>query len=843
MVSLLESMHKCCLPSGIPSESPSAYEKSLVHRIFGGCLRSQVRCTSCSHCSNKFDPFLDLSLEIANAATLVKALQNFTEEELLDGGEKQYNCECCMQKVIAKKRFMIDKAPSVLTIHLKRFSPFNPRQKIDKKVEFQSTLNLEPYVSNSEGMEFKYSLYGVLVHAGWNTQSGHYYCFVRTSSGIWHNLDDNQVNQVHEADVLRQKAYMLFYVRDRLRNSVVDNDNGAVDSAVNKMVPDKITCMNGAIKKGLVETTLSVSSFVKGGVNVQKQNSDSAQSNIISNAPQNQCSKKHGGTEVLETATSPNDEPSSSQRAPCICPDVSAAVILLTKTEQVTSNNQREITSPAQADVFVLRNASCNQKAYEKPSQEHQIETDDVFTHSGENAPAALSVCGVADGLLGANGQTFEPHTGPCPATFPTCNDSVGLLGTNGVASEPRIDSIPAAFPVGHGANVLSGPYGQASGPADPFCKPTPNISYTTAIAQIIPTEDTAVSNGTKSSDDISGSTDAKELTEFAKKYDEQVTMMELSAKNSCDIANTDEQTSVQNNTLKVGKDTARDTDNIASVEEQVLNHPLAEQVKSEKQICLEVSAPLICSEDSTQLLDKDPGNGNLHKKMDFKSKKHMKYPVSLFFGPKQLLLRASVKLHKKRKFKGSKRCRACSVDIESVAIDQQTSTSETIFSKSISHKLHRRKCSCAGASSEDYAQRFEKKLHIDGSTISVPMDSKDATLTSAELRSSCISYVANQNDSRNSVHANDRAPWHFNLLTRGLREITVPRWDNTDTKNTNESELLYSRTSSISFVLDEWDEEYDRGRRKKARKSKQDFSESNPFQEMANNNRSGQRM
>lgn len=39
---LLESMHKCCLPSGVPSESPSAYEKSLVHKIFGGRLRSQV---------------------------------------------------------------------------------------------------------------------------------------------------------------------------------------------------------------------------------------------------------------------------------------------------------------------------------------------------------------------------------------------------------------------------------------------------------------------------------------------------------------------------------------------------------------------------------------------------------------------------------------------------------------------------------------------------------------------------------------------------------------------------------------------------------------------------------
>lgn len=42
MVNLLEAMHKCCLPSGVQSESPGAYKKSLVHKIFGGCLRSQV---------------------------------------------------------------------------------------------------------------------------------------------------------------------------------------------------------------------------------------------------------------------------------------------------------------------------------------------------------------------------------------------------------------------------------------------------------------------------------------------------------------------------------------------------------------------------------------------------------------------------------------------------------------------------------------------------------------------------------------------------------------------------------------------------------------------------------
>ncbi|KAF0931088.1 hypothetical protein E2562_002452 [Oryza meyeriana var. granulata] len=864
MVSLLQSMHKCCLPSGVPSESPSAYEKSLVHRIFGGRLRSQVRCTVCSHCSNKFDPFLDLSLEIGNAATLVKALQNFTEEELLDGGEKQYNCERCRQKVIAKKRFMIEKAPSVLTIHLKRFSPFN-LQKINKRVEFQPTLNLKPYVSNPEGMEFKYSLYGVLVHAGWNTQSGHYHCFVRTSSGIWHNLDDNEVYQVHEADVLRQKAYMLFYVRDRTRSSVMYSDNGTINLSGNKMISERITCMNGSIKKDLVETkTLRVSSFVKENVNLQKQNSENGLSSIISNAPQDQCSKSHSNTEVLEAAASPNNDQASTQKASCIHPDT-AAVSLPTKTEQTAPDNQREITSPAQADVSVLHSASYNRKAYEKQLQEHQLETDDAFTDSGKDAPAAFRTYGVGDGLLGANGQFSEPHTGPCPAAlpihdgegllgangqgsephtgpclaaFPIHNGSEGLLGTNGQASEPRTGPIPAAFPVWNGADVLLGKYGQSSGPEDPFCKPTPTISYTVSTAQIIPTEDAAVSNGTvSSSDDLTG-TEAKESSELVKNYDEQVMVRELSAENSGARANSDEQTSVQNNTMEVGKDAAKDTDNIANAEEQVLNHPLAEQVKSEKQICPEISSTSVCSENSVKLLDKDPGNGKLHKKMNFKSKRQVKYPVlSLFFGPKQLLL-SSVKLHKKRKHKRSKRCRALPVHIESITTDQKTSTSETVFSKIISHKSLGQKRSCAGASSEDGTQ-FNKKQHIEGATNSVPMDSKDAKLASAELPSSCTSSVGNQTDSRNCVHANDRAPWHFNLLTRGLREITVPRWDDTDIKNTKETE---TRTSSIGYVLDEWDEEYDRGRRKKARKSKHEFSGPNPFQEMANI-RSRQRM
>ncbi|XP_057421466.1 ubiquitin carboxyl-terminal hydrolase 23 [Lotus japonicus] len=254
MVNLLESMHKCCLPSGVPSESPSAYDKSLVHKIFGGRLRSQVKCQECSSSSNKFDPFLDLSLEISRADSVQKALVNFTAKEWLDGGEREYNCQRCKKKVRALKQLTIHKAPYVLTIHLKRFHAHDPGQKIKKKVQFGCALDLKPFVSGSYDEDLKYSLYGVLVHSGSSTHSGHYFCYVRTSNNMWYTLDDNRVSHVSEREVLNQQAYMLFYVRDRKsivsRKSLDIVKNGIRDSSTSNHVSKEYP-------NGLVEPSLS----------------------------------------------------------------------------------------------------------------------------------------------------------------------------------------------------------------------------------------------------------------------------------------------------------------------------------------------------------------------------------------------------------------------------------------------------------------------------------------------------------------------------------------------------------------------------------------------------------
>ncbi|URE10292.1 ubiquitin carboxyl-terminal hydrolase [Musa troglodytarum] len=110
--------------------------------------------------------------------------------------------------------------------------------------------------------DLKYTLYGVLVHAGWSTESGHYYCYVCTSSGMWHSLDDNQVYQVSEKTVLEQKAYMLFYVRDRSSivkksSEMFQKDCVSTSPPGKKLIPHSSLVIKGAVLNCLVDGKLS----------------------------------------------------------------------------------------------------------------------------------------------------------------------------------------------------------------------------------------------------------------------------------------------------------------------------------------------------------------------------------------------------------------------------------------------------------------------------------------------------------------------------------------------------------------------------------------------------------
>ncbi|KAM4672937.1 ubiquitin carboxyl-terminal hydrolase 36 [Amazona ochrocephala] len=206
----IDAMQKSCL-SGCTRLDCETQATTLVHQIFGGYLRSRVKCLVCKSISDTYDPFLDLALEIRQARDLREALELFVKPDLL-GGENSYLCAGCNNRVSATKRFSIHRASNVLTLSLKRFF-FCGGQKITKAVAYPEFLNIRPYMSENKGDPVMYGLYAVLVHSGYSCHAGHYYCYVKASNGQWYQMNDSMVRCSNVKVVLNQEAYLLFYVR------------------------------------------------------------------------------------------------------------------------------------------------------------------------------------------------------------------------------------------------------------------------------------------------------------------------------------------------------------------------------------------------------------------------------------------------------------------------------------------------------------------------------------------------------------------------------------------------------------------------------------------------------
>ena len=118
----------------------------------------------------------------------------------------------CKKPVNADKQFTIQEAPSVLTVHLKRFSPMG--RKIGHPIRYDERLSLEPFMSEgSYGPT--YTLYGVICHAGGGPNSGHYYAYVKGANGVWHEMNDESVMRQSGPPTGLKNAYILFYILEK----------------------------------------------------------------------------------------------------------------------------------------------------------------------------------------------------------------------------------------------------------------------------------------------------------------------------------------------------------------------------------------------------------------------------------------------------------------------------------------------------------------------------------------------------------------------------------------------------------------------------------------------------
>jgi len=183
-----------------------------IHQIFGGYLRSRVKCTRCKAASDTFDFCTDLNLSInkKDCNSIQGCLDVFNRPDVLSGSNA-YKCSRCKTVVTAYKQMSICRAPNVLTIQLKRFSGYG--NKVDKDVSYTSKLNIRKYMSNQTEEDVSYELYAVVVHSGFSSNCGHYYSYAKAPNGKWYCFDDTRVRQVTVEQVLDDQAYLLFYSR------------------------------------------------------------------------------------------------------------------------------------------------------------------------------------------------------------------------------------------------------------------------------------------------------------------------------------------------------------------------------------------------------------------------------------------------------------------------------------------------------------------------------------------------------------------------------------------------------------------------------------------------------
>lgn len=247
--------------AGRPKLDKVSKETTVANAIFGGYYRSQVKCLQCHHESNTYDPMMDINLDIKDCSSILNAFKRSVLPDRLDGDNK-YFCERCRKKTVAQKRGSIHKEPNVLTLQLKRFD-FSRMfgGKVSKEVHFPEDLNIRPFMSCTKLDPMIYKLYGVLVHSGYSCNSGHYYCYVKASNGLWYEMNDSRVTQVSLKTVLSAQAYLLFYVKAKKRlNKQPTNPLSTMANDQQKHLPTKQqhTIPNGLQKPNGPQKPLTV---------------------------------------------------------------------------------------------------------------------------------------------------------------------------------------------------------------------------------------------------------------------------------------------------------------------------------------------------------------------------------------------------------------------------------------------------------------------------------------------------------------------------------------------------------------------------------------------------------
>ncbi|XP_061866646.1 ubiquitin carboxyl-terminal hydrolase 36 isoform X2 [Colius striatus] len=368
---------------------------TLIHQIFGGCLRSRVMCLACKSASDTYEPYLDLSLDIKEAPSVARALQLFVMPELL-GGENAYMCDKCKKKVSACKRFTIHQASNILVVTLKRFADFTGG-KITKDVGYPEFLNIRPYMSENHGPPVTYRLYAVLVHSGYSCHAGHYYCYVKASNGQWYQMNDNLVRTSNIKVVLNQQAYMLFYLRLQEKSKEVPVSKAASASRWTKRI---VTSFPASPSTGLkLSVVLGKRQLGQDmGVPVARDSFGTALKQP----------KLLNGTDLLQMSNRPLP-PKVPHTAPVQCSDTAQKVRKLQLPHAPVAEDSCNASDASRAKEKLPQHSSCESRG-PPTSSKLPLEPGQQPGGSGDNASALEKDSNGSSAASPAQGTVWKPY-------------------------------------------------------------------------------------------------------------------------------------------------------------------------------------------------------------------------------------------------------------------------------------------------------------------------------------------------------------------------------------------------------------------------------------------------
>ena len=218
---------------GAPPPNPRDSDEphALLRRLFEGTLSNQLL-PSCGHNKDRKEPYMVLSIDVKEHATIASGLNAYIRGDMLDGDNK-FMCGTCNEKQNTLKRAVPNVLPPILILHLKRFDfdyELFRKVKLNTKCEFPHELDMEPFtVSGLERRERErvqrdlrsgtsappamevisagilYDLAGVVVHNG-HSDSGHYYSYIKEraprkegSPSRWLLFNDDDVTYANES--------------------------------------------------------------------------------------------------------------------------------------------------------------------------------------------------------------------------------------------------------------------------------------------------------------------------------------------------------------------------------------------------------------------------------------------------------------------------------------------------------------------------------------------------------------------------------------------------------------------------------------------------------------------